>query len=56
MDPGGYMQILAVICSGVGSRDTCVSKNISSGLVVRLENVILDASSASLKSISSRVD
>jgi len=23
------MRILAVICSGVGSRDTCVSKNIS---------------------------
>ena len=27
VDPGGYMRILAVICSGVGSRDTCVSKN-----------------------------
>ena len=26
MDPGGYMRILTIICSGVGSRDTCVSK------------------------------
>ena len=28
VDTGGYMQILAVICSGVGSRDTCVSKKV----------------------------
>ena len=28
VDSGGYMRILTVIWSGVGSRDTCVSKNI----------------------------
>ena len=27
-DHGGYMRIMAVICSGVGARDTCVSKNV----------------------------
>ena len=27
MDHGGYMRIMTVICSGVGARDTCVSKN-----------------------------
>ena len=26
MDHGGYMQIMTVTCSGVGAKDTCVSK------------------------------
>jgi len=34
----GYMRILTVILSGVGSRDTCVSKNKSFGLEHALSN------------------
>ena len=40
-DKGGYMRIRAVICSGVGARDTCVSKNTEQSLEIQNDAKIM---------------